>query len=67
MLQRIIETSEFLKQKIGATPRIAIILGTGLGNLIDQIEIKKEVSYSGIPNFPISTVKDMLENSFMAF
>ncbi len=57
MLQRIIETSEFLKQKIGATPRIAIILGTGLGNLIDQIEIKKEVSYSEIPNFPISTVE----------
>lgn len=57
MLQRIKESSEFLKQKIGATPHVAIILGTGLGNLIDQIEIRCEVPYSDIPNFPISTVE----------
>lgn len=57
MLQRIQETVEFLKQKINGSPKIAIILGTGLGNLIEQIEIKGEVLYSNIPNFPVSTVE----------
>ena len=37
-------------------PRVAITLGSGLGNYADQIDIKCEVSYADIPGFPISTV-----------
>ncbi len=34
-----------------------IILGTGLGQLVNHIEIVKEINYSEIPNFPVSTVE----------
>ncbi len=37
-------------------PKVALILGSGLGNYADQIDIKCEVSYSDIPGFPVSTV-----------
>ena len=58
MLQRIQETAAFIKNKIeGKVPRVAIILGTGLGELVHSIEINKEISYSDIPNFPVSTVE----------
>ena len=38
-------------------PRTAIILGTGLGTLVDYIEDKQYIPYSEIPNFPVSTVE----------
>ena len=38
-------------------PEIGIVLGSGLGNFIDEVEIEKEVSYDQIPNFPVSTVE----------
>ena len=40
-----------------SAPDTAIILGTGLGELVDHIEIKKELAYKDIPNFPVSTVE----------
>ncbi|HZH55111.1 MAG TPA: purine-nucleoside phosphorylase [Sphingobacteriaceae bacterium] len=46
-----------LKRTGGFEPEFGIILGTGLGNLIEDIEIAHQVSYSNIPNFPISTVE----------
>ena len=46
-----------LKEKGFETPKIGIILGTGLGQLIDEIEIISEVSYNHIPNFPTATVE----------
>lgn len=57
MIQYIEETTEFLKQKGFENPEIGIILGTGLGKLIEEIEILKEVSYNHIPNFPTATVE----------
>ncbi len=43
--------------KINAKPEVGIILGTGLGGLVDEIDIEHSISYEDIPNFPISTVE----------
>jgi len=57
MLNLIQETSSFLKNKTQFTAEIGIILGTGLGGLVDEINISQSISYEDIPNFPISTVE----------
>ena len=51
------ETITFLKEQGITAPEVGIVLGTGLGKLVDEIEILKEVAYTDIPNFPISTVE----------
>ncbi len=57
MLERIQETASFLRKVMVTNPETAIILGTGLGSLVNEITDKKEISYGDIPNFPISTVE----------
>lgn len=57
MLEQIKETSDFLRSKMVGIPKVAIVLGTGLGGLVDYFNIKKEIPYSEIPNFPVSAVK----------
>lgn len=57
MLEKIVETARFIKSKVKDVPNIAIILGTGLGELVNEITDIKEIPYSDIPNFPISTVE----------
>ncbi|MDE6272219.1 MAG: purine-nucleoside phosphorylase [Muribaculaceae bacterium] len=57
MLETIRQTAAYIKDQVGETPELAIILGTGLGDLANQIEIKKELDYKEIPNFPVSTVE----------
>ena len=57
MIKDIEETTDYLKNKGFENPEIGIILGTGLGQLIDEIDILKEVSYNHIPNFPTATVE----------
>jgi len=57
MIKEIEETTDYLKNKGFENPEIGIILGTGLGQLIDEIDILKEVSYNHIPNFPTATVE----------
>lgn len=57
MLKKIQETADFIKNKIEVIPAIAIILGTGLGELVHEICDKKEIPYDQIPNFPLSTVE----------
>lgn len=51
------ESAEYIKSKIKSTPEIGIILGTGLGGVVDEVEKEIEISYSEIPNFPSSTVE----------
>ena len=51
------QTTEFLKQKGFLIPKIGIVLGTGLGKLVDHINIEVQIDYKDIPNFPISTVE----------
>lgn len=57
MIKIIKETVEYLHNKGFEKPEIGIILGTGLGQLINEIDIIKEVSYNHIPNFPTATVE----------
>ena len=57
MLERIQETAAFLKGKMHTCPETAIILGTGLGSLVNEITDKYEISYKDIPHFPLSTVE----------
>ncbi len=51
------ETTEYLVQKGFDKPEIGIILGTGLGKLVEEINNPIEVSYNHIPNFPTATVE----------
>ena len=58
MLEQIRQTADFLSERItGKMPEIAIILGTGLGPIVDYIEEAQFIPYAEIPNFPISTVE----------
>lgn len=57
MLERIQETAAFLKGKMHTSPETAIILGTGLGSLVNEITDKYEINYKDIPHFPLSTVE----------
>lgn len=56
-LDKIKESSFFIRTQVSDLPEIAIILGTGLGDLINHIEDKKAIEYKDIPNFPVSTVE----------
>jgi purine-nucleoside phosphorylase len=56
-LKKIEATTRFLKNKIRLEPEIGIILGTGLGGLVKEIDVKNTISYRDIPNFPVSTVE----------
>lgn len=57
MLKAIIETTEFIHDKIGGKPEVGIVLGTGLGALAKEIEVTDVLEYKDIPNFPVSTVE----------
>jgi len=54
---KIIASVEFINRKSKIKPKIAIILGTGLGALAEDIQEKEIIPYSEIPNFPVSTVQ----------
>ena len=56
-LEIIRETAAFIREKVGDLPKIGVILGTGLGELVDHIDIKGTLDYHNIPNFPVSTVE----------
>ncbi len=56
MLERIKQTASFIKERINCEVRIGIVLGTGLGGLVKEIEVIKTMPYNEIPGFPVSTV-----------
>ena len=57
MLEKILETVDFIKSKTnGFVPEVGIVLGSGLGGLVDVIDTQYSISYKDIPNFPVSTV-----------
>ena len=56
MIKHIQEAVEFLQSRGFGTPDIGIILGTGLGKIIDHVAVEAEMSYNHIPNFPTATV-----------
>tara|TARA_B110000037_G_scaffold152489_1_gene171984 strand:- start:19 stop:831 length:813 start_codon:yes stop_codon:yes gene_type:complete len=57
MLNLIHKTADYIKKESSFNPEIGIILGTGLGGVVKEINIKKSISYEDIPNFPVSTVE----------
>ncbi|MBK9568718.1 MAG: purine-nucleoside phosphorylase [Chitinophagaceae bacterium] len=56
-LKQFNEAVKFLKKQYKETPTIGIVLGSGLGDFVNEIAIEKEVSYEEIPHFPVSTVE----------
>jgi purine-nucleoside phosphorylase len=55
-MKQLKESAKFLKKQYKHTPRIGLVLGSGLGNFVNEIEVEKEIDYHDIPNFPVSTV-----------
>lgn len=54
--QKALDCYESIKERIPFTPRVALVLGSGLGNYADSMEVKAEIDYSEIRDFPVSTV-----------
>lgn len=57
MLKEINEAAHFIQSKFSARPFAGIVLGSGLGCFIGEMEVECEISYSEIPHFPLSTVE----------
>ena len=57
MLETIKETVSFINSRTEIRPQAGIILGTGLGGMVKEIEIADIIEYEDIPNFPVSTVE----------
>ena len=57
MKEKLKQTLAFLSSQITIKPEIGIVLGTGFGKLINEIDIEKEIPYSEIPHFPLSTIE----------
>src|SRR6056297_307178 len=57
MLEKIKNTASFIRKKIDSEPEVGVILGTGLGGMINDIDIHETIDYENIPEFPVSTVE----------
>ncbi len=57
MIEKIKQTVAFISERTAFEPEVGIILGTGLGGLVNHIEIAHSLPYNEIPNFPVSTVE----------
>lgn len=57
LYDKIQATTQFIQSKTNAKPTVGIVLGSGLGGLIDVVKITSEISYTDIPHFPVSTVE----------
>jgi len=57
MFEKIEETKDYILSRVDFEPEFGIILGTGLGNLVKEVEIVETINYEDIPNFPLSTVE----------
>lgn len=56
MLEKIKQTAEFIKSRIKDVPDFAVVLGSGLGKLQDEVEAIHVLEYHEIPDFPQTTV-----------
>lgn len=56
-LEKLQETVSFIQSKVNTKPFVGIILGSGLGGLVDEMQHSVSLNYEEIPNFPLSTVK----------
>ena len=51
------EALQYIQKKTDLRPNYMLILGTGLGQLAEEMDIETEISYAEIPHFPVSTVE----------
>jgi len=56
LMQQLKEAKDFIQNIYPHTPQIAVVLGSGLGNFVNEIQVEKEIPYEHIPHFPVSTV-----------
>ena len=56
-MEQLIKTKEFLLSQGFSDPEIGVVLGTGLNELLNSVEIITSIPYAEIPNFPVSTVE----------
>ena len=54
--EKVKESADFIRERIGQAPMVGVILGSGLGSLVDMMEEKTVIPYQEIPNFPQSSV-----------
>ncbi|MBN2669536.1 MAG: purine-nucleoside phosphorylase [Bacteroidales bacterium] len=57
MLEMLKETVDYINKTVDFKPEIGIVLGTGLGGLVNEIESVGTIKYENIPHFPVSTVE----------
>ncbi len=57
LLNKIEEAKNLIQGKCSAVPQTGIILGTGLGKLVDSVDVQAEINYEEIPHFVRSTVE----------
>lgn len=57
MMEKIDEAIKFITSQYSQQPSVGIVLGSGLGSFTKEINIEKEIPYSDIPHFPVSTVE----------
>ena len=57
ILQQIEESVRAIRSQCALEPRVGIVLGSGLGNLVREIAVEQEIAYETIPHFPVSTVE----------
>ncbi len=57
MIEKLKETASYLSKLTGAKPEVGIVLGSGLGGLVDEINVSHKLPYQDIPNFLASTVE----------
>ncbi len=57
MFDKLTEAAQFLKPYNTAGAHIGVVLGSGLGNFVQEIQVQHEIAYGDIPHFPVSTVE----------
>jgi purine-nucleoside phosphorylase len=57
IIDQLKETTAFIQAKFARQPQVGIVLGSGLGNLTNEINVEVSIPYSEIPHFPVSTVE----------
>ena len=57
MIEKLNEALEYIRRQSSSQPEVGIVLGTGLGGLVNEIKDQKVIPYNFIPHFPISTVE----------
>lgn len=57
LLHKLQEASKFLAGQFSTKPEVGVVLGSGLGSFVNELEVEKEIPYGDIPYFPVSTVE----------